>query len=353
MSQRTIAALIAGPLLLILVLTAAFAPLPYSTYSPGPTVDVLGEDPDGVETIQIPGQKTYRDDGQLRLTTVFVSGVNADVGMVDLLQTWIGGDRAVYPYDLVHPDGETQEDSDRDGAVQMVTSQDAAIAVALDALGYDLNPTPQVAFVDPEKPADGKLQVRDKFVSINGEKITTFDDVFESISQTPAEQDVEVTVLRGNKERSVSITPLEVEGSPQIGVNIGIGYDFPFEVDISVDSDIGGPSAGLMFALSVYDTLTPDSLSGGAVVAGTGTITDDGEVGPIGGIQQKIAGARQADAEVFLVPSGNCEDAQGAANGDMRLVKATNFSDAQQSLETYAADPDAVLPSCDDRESAP
>lgn len=351
MSQRTIAALTAGPLLLILVLTAAFAPLPYSTYSPGPTVDVLGEDSGGGETIQIPGQKTYRNDGQLRLTTVFVSGVNADIGMVDLLQTWISGDRAVYPYDAVHPEGETQEDSDRDGAVAMVTSQDSAVAVALTELGYDLNPTPQVSFVDPSKPANGKLNVRDKFVSINGEKVGTLEEVFAAIQGSPSGEDVEVTVLRGKKERTFSITPIDVDGAPQIGISLGIGYEFPFDVEIKVDPEIGGPSAGLMFALSVYDTLTPDSLSGGRVVAGTGTITAEGEVGPIGGIQQKIAGARDAGSDLFLVPRDNCGDAQGAANGDMRLVMATNFSDAVTSLQAYAENPDANLPSCSDLEA--
>ncbi len=351
MSQRTIAALTAGPLLLILVLTAAFAPLPYATYSPGPTVDVLGEDASGVETIQIPGQKTYDNDGQLRLTTVFVSGVNADIGMVDLLQTWLSGDRAVYPYDLVHPDGETQEDSDRDGAVAMVTSQDAAVAVALTELGYDLNPTAQVSFVDPSKPSNGKLKVRDKFVAINGNEVTTLEDVFSEIKQTAVDQDVEVTVLRGKNERTFSITPIEVDGSPQIGINIGVGFDFPFDVDINVDPDIGGPSAGLMFALSVYDTLTPESLSGGKIVAGTGTITAEGMIGPIGGIQQKIAGARETGASLFLVPRDNCADAVGADNGDMRLVMATNFSDAADSLKAYAKNPTANLPSCDDREA--
>ncbi|GAB2766251.1 PDZ domain-containing protein [Nocardioides salsibiostraticola] len=351
MSQRTIAALTAGPLLLILVLTAAFAPLPYATYSPGPTVDVLGEDSSGEETIQIPGQKTYQDDGQLRLTTVFVSGVDANMSMMDLLQTWISDDRAVYPYDLVHPDGETQEDSDRDGAVAMVTSQDAAVAVALTELGYDLNPTTQVSFVDPGKPSNGKLKVRDKFVAINGTDVSTLEDVFAAISETPTGQDAEVTVLRGKQERTMSITPIEVDGSPQIGINIGVGFEFPFEVDINVDPDIGGPSAGLMFALSVYDTLTPESLSGGSIVAGTGTITAEGLIGPIGGIQQKIAGARDSGASLFLVPRDNCGDAVGAANGDMRLVMATNFSDATDSLEAYAEDPEADLPSCDDREA--
>ena len=107
----------------------------------------------------------------------------------------------------------------------------------------------------------------------------------------------------------------------RIGITIGPAYDFPFSVEVTVDPDIGGPSAGLMFSLAIYDTLTPGSLTGDDVVAGTGTIDVDGTVGPIGGIQQKIVGAREAGAELFLVPADNCEDAQGARNGDMRLVR--------------------------------
>ena len=121
---------------------------------------------------------------------------------------------------------------------------------------------------------------------------------------------------------------------------------FPFEVSVNIDPSIGGPSAGLMFSLGIYDTLTPGSLTGGETVAGTGTIDATGKVGPIGGIQQKIAGARAAGAELFLVPPDNCGDAVGAANGDMRLVKAASMHTAVEAIETWADDPDADLPTC-------
>ena len=124
-------------------------------------------------------------------------------------------------------------------------------------------------------------------------------------------------------------------------------YDFPIDVKFGIDPDIGGPSAGLMFSLAIYDTLTEGSMTGGDVVAGTGTISPDGTVGPIGGIDQKIAGAREDDADVFLVPAANCDDAYESPNGDMELVRVATMSEAVDALETYAEDPDADLPRCE------
>ena len=133
---------------------------------------------------------------------------------------------------------------------------------------------------------------------------------------------------------------------PRIGIVPGNGFDFPFQVHVNIDPDVGGPSAGLMFSLAIYDTLTPGSLTGDAAVAGTGTMSEDGSVGPIGGIQQKIVGARDDGAELFLVPPDNCADALKAPNGDMRLVRADTMHDAVEALETWVDDPDAALPSC-------
>lgn len=122
--------------------------------------------------------------------------------------------------------------------------------------------------------------------------------------------------------------------------------DLPFEVSVNIDDGIGGPSAGLMFSLSIYDTLTPGSLTGGEIIAGTGTVDALGTVGPIGGIQQKIVAARDAGAELFLVPADNCGEALGAPRGDLRLVKVESTKDAITSLESWVDDHDADLPTC-------
>ncbi len=131
-----------------------------------------------------------------------------------------------------------------------------------------------------------------------------------------------------------------------MGIRIGTGFELPFEVSVNLSDKIGGPSAGLMFSLAIFDTLTPDSLTGGQVVAGTGTIDEQGRVGPIGGIQQKIVGAREDGAQLFMVPPDNCADAIGSRNGDMRLVRAVTMHAAVQAIEKWVKNPDAKLPEC-------
>ncbi len=137
-----------------------------------------------------------------------------------------------------------------------------------------------------------------------------------------------------------------VAPAPQVGIQLGQGFILPFPVSVTIDPRIGGPSAGLMFSLAIYDTLTPGSLTDGGEVAGTGEISAEGKVGPIGGIQQKIAGARDDGAQLFLVPADNCDDAKGARNGDMRLARVDTFETALKAVQTWAADHDAKLPSC-------
>jgi PDZ domain-containing protein len=122
-------------------------------------------------------------------------------------------------------------------------------------------------------------------------------------------------------------------------------------VSVNISDNIGGPSAGLMMSLAIFDTLTPGSMTDGADIAGTGTITPAGVVGPIGGIQQKIAAARDAGAQLFFVPADNCDGIGGVDTGDMRLAKATTMHRAVQTLSDWVADHDATLPSCEDTAS--
>lgn len=347
MSQRLLAALIAGPLVLALLVVAAFMPLPYVTYAPGYTVDVLAEDA-GAEIIQVDGAETYRDGGELRMTTVLVSVPRLRKNLFDLMLVWARSDDAVYPYDAVYGEDDTPESNDREGAVSMVTSQDAATAVALRELGYETTPAIEVAYVEPGSPSEGKLLVRDVIQKVNGRALTDPQQLVDAVQGTDPGDAVDLVVRRERTTYDVSVVPREVDGDLRIGITPGTGYVFPFDVRVNIDPDIGGPSAGLMFSLAIYDTLTPGSLTGGEVVAGTGEIAADGTVGPIGGIQQKIAGARDDGARLFLVPPDNCAEALGADNGDMRLVRATTMPVALRAIQDWVADPDADLPSCED-----
>lgn len=348
MTQRTLAAIIALPLVLALLMAAWLVPMPYSIYRPGLTLNVLGDDsPDGKPIIQVSGHPVYRDGGELRMTTVSVTRRDTRLGLLDLMGAWFDRDAAVYPRSAVYPDtsGNEQEDTTQ-GAVQMAGSQDIATAVAIKQLGLPVVQKVEIAAVQPKAAADGHLQAHDLVLSVNGTQVNTSDAAVKAIQATPAGSPVKLTVLRDGKQVEVSFLPGSKDGKPYLGVSVGMGYKLPFQVNVDIDPAIGGPSAGLMFSLAIYDTLTPGSMTNGKPIAGTGTISPDGSVGPIGGIQQKIPAAMHAGAQLFLVPADNCADAVGADHGSMRLVKVATMDSAVQSIETWAKNPDAKLPTC-------
>ena len=345
MSRRTGAGLLALCLLAVLWAAAAFVPLPYVTYDPGPTVDILGET-DGQETVQVTGHQAYRDDGALRMTTVYVSQPEESVTLPQLLRAYFDPDAAVWPRSSVYAPDETDESNSRDDAVAMVSSQDTAVAAALTEIGEEVDPVVEVLDVAPDLPADGKLQVRDLLLSVGDTQIASAQDVVDAVESSPEGEPLAFRVRRDGKEMTVQVTPRDVDGAKRVGITPGVGFDFPFDVRVDIADNIGGPSAGLMMSLAILDTLTPGSLTGGESVAGTGTITPAGKVGPIGGVQQKIAAARDAGSQLFFVPADNCDGIGGVDPGDMRLAKATTLHQAVTTLSSWVDDPDADLPTC-------
>jgi PDZ domain-containing protein len=351
MSRRILSSVVVAVLLAGLFVAAFFLPVPYVTMSPGPTVDVLAET-NGKPAIEVKGARTYPTEGDLRLTTVSVTSPTRELSLLDALAAWFDGTRAVYPRDVIYPPEQSVADVERESSVQMVSSQDTAVAVALKELGYKLPLLTEILGVTSGSPADGKLEPRDVLLSVNGEKIDDIAKVSDAIQKTGPGQRATFVVRRDGKTRTVTVTAEESKdekGKAVVGVEIGTGYDFPFDVKVRIDESIGGPSAGLIFATAVYDTLTPGALTGGHDISGTGTIDGDGKVGPIGGIQQKIVAAADAGAEVFLVPPDNCHAALGAKvdEDEIRLVKAPTLHSAITSLETFAKDQKADLPSCE------
>jgi PDZ domain-containing protein len=349
MTQRTLAGILAVPLLVGLWVAAAFEGLPFVTYEPGLTVNVLGTNDDGDQIIQVKGHQTYPDEGQLRMTTVYVSQPDAHNSIFELMHDWISRDAAVYPYDAIYRAGETTEQNRQEGKAEMTTSQDAATAAALTELGYRVTDA-VVADVISGMPADGKLEKGDVILRVDGTRVTDSQQVVDVVQDAPDGDPVRFVVRRHDDRERFAITPEKAEGGHEVGIQVATTTrDFPFDVTVGINPSIGGPSAGLMFSLGIYDTLTPGSLTDGHTIAGTGTIDASGRVGPIGGIQQKIVGARNAGAQLFLVPPDNCAEALGAPNGDMRLVKAPTMHSARESIEAWVDDPDADLPSCQDK----
>ena len=353
MNQRLIAALVAVPVVLGLLLAAALAPLPYVIYRPGLTVDVLGQQEDGQEIVQVEGAESYPHEGQLRMTTVTVTPPKpARVNLLELMSAWVSGQNAVVPYDNVYRPDETQEENDQEGAAQMTGSQNAAVGVALTELGYDIRAV-RVADVAPDGPAADVLGQGDVITEVDGERTEDPEELIAAVGEAPPGEPVELTLSVSDGDREVQVTPEVVDGENRIGISIAPTFTrFPVDVQVGIPPQISGPSAGLIFSLAIYDTMTPGSLVGDHTVAGTGEIFDDGSVGPIGGIDQKIAGARRDGADLFLVPPDNCADAADAEPGDMKLVLAQTMHDARVAIEDWVEDPDADLPSCEDLESA-
>jgi PDZ domain-containing protein len=350
MNRRSLASISVFSLLAALVAVAAFLPVPYVTESPGPTINVLGKSKDQ-PIISVTGHRTFPTDGDLRLTTVSVTNPTHRIGLGEALAAWFDGARAVYPRDVIYPPEQSADQVEKQSAVEMVSSQDSAKVAALRALGYDLPTTVKVVAVSKGAPAQGRLRAGDLITSVDGTPTKNAQAVTRGVQAAGAGTPVTLEVRRGGATKTVTVTP---EASPDdppkalLGIQIQPSYDFPFDVKVRLGDDIGGPSAGLIFSLGVYDTLTPGSLTGGANIAGTGTISADGRVGPIGGIQQKIVAAADAGAKIFLVPPANCDSALHAdvTKDDILLVKAATLKSAVASLKAYAQDPSADLPSC-------
>ncbi|GAA1936178.1 YlbL family protein [Nocardioides marmoribigeumensis] len=356
MNRRSIATVTAVAAVVVLAVGIVRSPMPYVTMQPGPTVDVLGTYR-GEPIVEVDGTRSYPPDGNLRLVTVSESTPDHSVLLPEALQAWFDKDAALIPRDAVYPDDATSESERALSSAQMVTSQDTAVAAALRRLGYHLRTFPEVIGLSPGGPSAGKLELRDRLRSIAGKPTPTLRSVFEALKGVEPGATVTVVVDRGSfadpTRKRLRITTVRDPdpangGRALIGIFPGTGYRFPFKVSVGIDEGIGGPSAGLMFSLAIYDTLTPGDLTGGEDVAGTGTISDRGVVGAIGGIQQKIVGAQRDGATLFLVPPDNCADALGAPvdDQDIRLVKAPTLKSAINSLTAYAKDPDADLPRC-------
>ena len=349
LSRRYVTRLVAAIGLIALTCVAMLIPVPYVTLKPGPVFDTLG-DFDGEPMFTFgKGVKTYPTSGTLDFTTVSVTRNDASLRFGELLRAYFSDDTAVAPRSLVYPEGETAKQSSQQSAAQLDSSKDASKVAALRAAGFEVGEAAVVVDVLKDGAAHGKLKPQDLVVAVDGKKMTSNEAVIKQVGTHKPGEDVTLTVRRDGKNRDVVITTrpdAKEPAVPRVGVSVGTAYDFPFKLDNNVGRQIGGPSAGTMFALAIYDRLTPGALTGGLKVAGTGEISPDGLVGAIGGVGQKIAGAHQHGAKIFLVPAENCAEALSGDTHGLKLVKITQLTDAIESLEALAKDRNAQVPTC-------
>jgi PDZ domain-containing protein len=347
--SRTVVMLIAGFAAVVIGLFSALLPVKYAVLHPGPVLNTLGPVPGKkLNMIAISGHATYPTSGQLDLTTVsVVGGPDRPITLVQVVKGWLDRTAAVVPEEQVFAPGQTQEQSDAENKAEMVSSQESATAAAMSTLGIKVPTTLTVAGVDKTAPANGVLKADDVILAVNGQTITDLNKLRTVLQQTKAGDDVKVQVRRktGTQTLTVPTVASDTDGHTVLGVYIDIAFKFPFSVKIQIE-DIGGPSAGTMFALGIIDTLTPGDLTGGKKIAGTGTIDADGVIGPIGGIRQKLVGARNAGARYFLAPADNCSEVVKHIPDGLRVVKVATLNSARDAVTAIAAGKAAALPSC-------
>ncbi|NHA66903.1 YlbL family protein [Phycicoccus flavus] len=344
-SRAAAAALTTTFVLVIVAAGLTFVGLPYVVLSPGPATNVLG-DVGGKPVLSVSGAKTYPTGGALDFTTVaFDGGPGRTVTVYDLARAWLRDDTDTAPERLYFPPDATADQVQAENAEMMNESQVTAAATALRALGRTVTTRVAVASVPASSPSAGKLEPGDVVLDVDGAKATDVQAVQQAVTSRSPGEDVAVRVRRDGTARTVTVRTADVQGRTVVGVVLRTDYDLPVQVTLNT-GQVGGPSAGLMFSLAIYDVLTPGELTGGQRIAGTGTIEDGGAVGPISGVRQKMVGAREAGARWFLSPAGDCDDAVGHVPDGMTLVKVTTFEDARTSVQAIADGDTSGLPRC-------
>jgi PDZ domain-containing protein len=340
------AMMLAGIAALGLGIGVATIPVPYVVESPGPIYNTLGQN-QGTPVIKVTGTDSYPAAGNLDLTTVLVSGgPNGPVNLLGAVAAWLDPTKSVQPEELLYPTGTTKQEAEEQSAVAMATSQENAVASALHELDIPFGQQLQAADLPEGSPSAGRILPGDILKSINGKDITALTVVQEELA-AGAGAPVTVVVERDGQEATETITPKENgQGKYILGVMLRYLFTFPIDVEISLEK-VGGPSAGMMFSLGIIDTVTPGDLTGGKHIAGTGTISPDGAVGPIGGIRQKLHGARDGGATMFLAPAANCPEVAGHIPEGLQVVRVENLAGARAAVESAGRGEDTSgLPTC-------
>ena len=351
MGRRQITLTVALAVTVILAVLAFVLPVPYVVQEPGPVFDTLGTvGANGPTVVQISKAKTYDSGGHIYMTTV--EDVPGDCNSHPLLSTavkaWFDRNDSVVPVQAECSPTQTSGDVVLTDESDMAESQINAEVAALTTLGYHvIGHEVIVAGVDPDYPAARYLKPEDVISSIDGSKITRPQQVITAIRSRPVGSKLAFDFTRHGKPLHATITSVAAPTS-----NGGTDAKVPFvgftpsprplfngvSVTIGINpEDVGGPSAGTALALGIIDKLTPGGLIGHRTIAGTGTITRSGKIGPIGGIQQKVSAAAAHHVSVFFAPTENCPDAKSQAPSSMTLIKAETLAEVVQAFKDINA----------------
>ena len=323
-------------------------PVPYVKQSPGPIFNTIGTF-DDKELIAISGTSTYPPEGSLGLVTVTERGGPFGILLLgEALLGWVNPDVAIVPRSALYPEELSEEQARTRNRVAFGNSQGNAISAALGHLGLPIVTSVLVSGVVEDGPSAGRFEIGDQITGVNGENIANTEELVKRVRAQQPGTEIEFDVVREWRAQGIAIksqAASDDSNAASVGIFINNDVKAEFEIDFALDS-IGGPSAGLMFALGIIDELTPGNLTQGEKVAGTGTVTPDGEVGPIGGLWQKLAAASKQDVELFLLPADNCNDVNRPEFRGMPLVPVKNVTEAVDYLRRWATDGPNSLPRC-------
>jgi PDZ domain-containing protein len=318
----------------VALVIAMYLPAPYVIERPGPAFNVLGQD-NGSPVITVTGAKTYDTDGALQLLTVSVLGSpRATPTWFELLLAWLDPAQAISPLDEVFPPNQTKSEVDAENLALFEDSTMQAGAVALRQLGYKYTKEVVVVQLMKDSPAVGVLKSGDTVLAIDGLAINSMAQL-KQVLQTGQGKPITLSLRRNGQNIDLPYKPKKMDGDYRLGIFGSEHFQFPIDLDLKL-KDVGGPSGGLMFSLGIYDKLTPGALTGGKIIAGTGTIDEAGTVGQIGGIREKLYSASRAGASWFLSPAENCAETVGHVPAGLTVIKVQNFQDALKAVETIA-----------------
>nr|WP_222131622.1 PDZ domain-containing protein [Pseudonocardia sp. C8] len=326
--------------LLGLAVVGSVVPAPVVALGPGPTFDTLGE-VNGRPVVSAEGLPTYPTGGHLNMTTV---GVTDGITPLHALGLWASGTHRLAPRSSLYPPGQSPEQVTANNQQEFDSSIANAEAAALNHLHLPTRLT--VGALTEGSPSAGVLEAGDEIRAVAGTPIPSVQALLDALGAARPGRPLHLSVVRGGTPREVTVTPAAHPEDPArafLGITPATSPAEGQRLSISL-GDVGGPSAGLMFSLALVDKLTPGPLTGGRFVAGTGTITAEGQVGKISGIPFKMIKAKEVGAEVFLVPADNCAEAAANTPDGLRLVRVGTLDEAVAALRTL--DTGGTPPAC-------
>ena len=329
-----------------LLIIAGLIKVPYVLLAPGPAYSTIGKI-DNQQFISISGTQTYPTEGDLFMTTVSeYGGPSEGIDIFQAIWGWLDPTQEIAPREAYYDETISEEENRLQNVEAFSSSQTYAVGAALKHLGLPVSENVVVTSITEGAPALGRLKAGDQVLAVDGTQTKTSKEVAELVRKNPAGTMVTFTVVRNGNQLAIPVTTAAREDDPTTPENesgipyVGIGLDMQYVGDFKVEfaqTNIGGPSAGMMFSIAIVDLLTPGALTQGKSIAGTGTIDGDGNVGPIGGISRKLIGAKDAGATLFLAPKANCDEVVGHIPNGLTVVPVETLTEAISAIADYNA----------------